>query len=324
MKTIPFAGLPLSHLLLLRAVWARGADFPPAWAAWREAADFAALDPQAYGLLPALCHNLERHNSDDGLRPLLAGIYRKSWAANQLLGNRIAEVAAALAGLGIPLMLLPATALALVRQTDVGLYALATGDVLVRPENAARAAEVLSQLGWHSREAERRRRPFSPLYRALTFTRAEGLRLALYWHPGLCGADDALWDKALTVKLGGVRLGILAPARALAEVCTEAGAGLRVGWMGIALALLHTQEIDWPEFLANPHASAGLSLLASQVTLPVTPEVLSQLPAAQKGSGWLTRASSLWRRCCCQPRKPGDSCEDAIHPLDLLRRLGQI
>jgi hypothetical protein len=140
--------LTASDRVLLTAALADDAEaVTRAWQQWREATDLDVLPEGQYLPLPKLYANLLRCGLADAGDPRIKGVYRRTWYANQRLGELAAAALAALGGAGVPAALSGAAAV-----QDLyggpGERPIGQVELLVAPDDAARAAVALGRAGW--------------------------------------------------------------------------------------------------------------------------------------------------------------------------------
>jgi len=236
------------HDVLLRIVAGRGDDA-------REALDFfcATFDPRqpvdggTYRLLPMLFHRMREWEVDHALRPLLKGVYRRSFVANTRLIDGVAPVLTALADRGLAPVLLKGAALA-----AGGCYpTLATRpmddvDVFVGRSARSAASAVLDELGWCKVSC-------FPGQHAGTFQAPSGeATIDIHWH-ALASVQTATSDQALMADvrpaLGlGVAASVPDPTAQLIITLVHGAAPNAeppVRWVADALLILAGGGVDW-------------------------------------------------------------------------------
>ena len=136
--------------LLLTAALGDGDAACAAYAVWRAVTNLDRPCAGTFRLLPLLGKNLKRLGVKDDRSALFHGIYRKTWAQNQLLFRELSGALSALSQVEIPTLVLKGAALSINFYRDLGARPMSDGDILVPPEHAAFAVETLRNAGWHS------------------------------------------------------------------------------------------------------------------------------------------------------------------------------
>ena len=197
---------------LLRALLMEAPECRDALRQWVENVDFDKLDYSSFRLMPAL---FLRHGSDPLCAPYrgrMKGIYRYFLFRTNLLAADARKAIEALATAGIELLLSKGLALALGYHHNLALRPMGDVDVLVHPEDVAKAETVLRQLGWQYRysEAKKRRDIHSHDY---INTGKSGFDLHWFALPEstAAGIDDAAWARSEYLDWQGMRVRSLAP-----------------------------------------------------------------------------------------------------------------
>jgi hypothetical protein len=136
------------HRLLLRAAFSNGDSAVLAWQQWRNSVRLDDIDYASYRVIPILVQTAMTHGIVDPEMPRMKGIMRHTWLRNMLRVRSLAEALGALTEVGIEALVLKGAALfaryphlAMIR--GAGDY-----DIMVRREDAARAAGALVQIGF--------------------------------------------------------------------------------------------------------------------------------------------------------------------------------
>jgi Uncharacterised nucleotidyltransferase len=290
------------QILLLRACLLSGPAAAVAWSAWRARVNFDDIDAASYRLLPLVHQNLRREKIDDELLGRLKGIYRHTWARNQLLFHAAAQVLRAMQEAGIPVLALKGATLAGAHYADAGLRPMNDFDFMVPLAAAPRAFAVLNQGGWHCTEAVPPERLIWCSYAGKWMNRT-GQRIDLHWHllpegrqPGL---DDDVWTRAVNLEIGGGKFPGMGATDLLWHVCAHGAVGDEIPairWVADAWTILQNrrERIDWPQLVTAVQqrqltlaVGRALSFLREEFNAPVPEKVLAELhrtPAA-----WLER-----------------------------------
>jgi hypothetical protein len=290
------AGLTAKDVHLLRAALLDGPEAADAFAAWRVGVDLADIDYGWSRLLPLVQRNLARCRIDDPWLERMRGVRRMYWARNLTLLHRVAPVLAGLAEAGIRVILLKGAGLVAAFGGAVDLRPMDDVDLMVPPEQLARAVELLGRFGWQPKE----KLPCAPeALAAVTstagwaFVAPDGSELDLHWRAlnldGRIGNDLGFWQRAEPVRLAGQPALVLAPADQLLHVCVHAVywsgfSGLR--WAADAALIIRASPnlLDWTTLRAEARRRGFATLmhdclrfLATELALPVPHAVLRDL-----------------------------------------------
>lgn len=321
MKTVHMPGgcWPSSiDALLLKAALCDGEVAHNAYAAWRALADLDTPDAGTFRLLPLLARNLKRLEITDDKQAIFHGIYRRSWAKNQVLFRELGAVLQALSDAQIPTLLVKGAALSITAYRDLGARPMSDADLLVPIEKARATVEILAAAGWKSKETplqgQRAQRLLnrlgvtvrprevaqcSPVFIGVRhghgFEKPGLAELDLHWRLDERVRDEAddraIWQRAVPITIAGVATRTLEPTDQLLHVITH---GVRWNvvppwrWIADAAMIIKQEEspIDWPRLVEESlHRGVvlplrdGLAYLARLLRLPVPPAVLAQLGA---------------------------------------------
>jgi hypothetical protein len=285
------------ELLLLRAgLWEdeRGLE---AWEEWRrEGGDIDTVEAGSRRLLPLAYRNLGPLPADDPDADRLKGLYRQSWAANQLglkIGRRAID---ALRGAGLDVLVLKGGSLLASAYGDVGSRPMGDLDIAVRPEQVPAAVKALRGARLTPIEKD----PVRALEarHSLAFRDADGqevdLHRGLQWRAGL---DEDFWREAVTAEVAGAPVLILCPADQLLHVCVHGAAWNPVQpirWVADAYKTIEAAgaELDWPRLVAMAIEGRltlplhdAISYLADELEAPVPAGTLRELAAAPVSGG---------------------------------------
>jgi hypothetical protein len=182
-----------------------------AWMRWRAEGDESR--PVAFRWLPLVAWNLREVDLDDDSRQRLAAARQRAWAANLRLYASSLPALQALVERDIPIIVLKGAALAYTVYDTPALRPIGDIDILVRPDDAAAAREILDRIGWRpSRHAAERD---LLLCHGVGLHRGHGA-VDLHWYllPECCwpSADRALWTRTADARLPGIRTHVLSAA----------------------------------------------------------------------------------------------------------------
>lgn len=213
------------------------------------------LEPGSYELLPLVYRNLARSETTHPLLPRLKGVYRKTWAVNGLLSERVRATADVLREKEIPALFVEGVALAERFYPESGLRPTSAIDVLVNERDQRRALACLARGGWSNRVPTSSAGAPQYLYDAagtvcvLRTTLATDLVRRSSGRPAV--AD--LWQAAGREVVGGADVLVPSATETLLAVCVlhvRASSAPNVQWIADAKMLL-AAEIDWERLLAS-------------------------------------------------------------------------
>jgi hypothetical protein len=216
------------------------------------------LDAGANRLLPWLHRQFETHLEMEQwpLRDVLKGIWKKSFFENATRIATLLELAKHFKKHGIELVLLKGIANAIDLYGDLGSRPMADLDVLVDPQQATNAHQVLIEQGWTCDEP-----PIAPRLRfqyASTYRHPGGGMVDIHWRPCEDFVNDA-YDPAdlgacSTLEIQGVRFFILNPTLNLFSTILHGVAWNHlspVRWVCDARLILqkYQSQINWVRML---------------------------------------------------------------------------
>ena len=166
-------------------------------------------------------------------------------------------------------------------------------DVLVAPDAAPLARQILERSGWTPFRAVAA--ALMPAIHSLGYANPHGVDLDLHWYAlAECCAPDVdrgFWDRAVPLSLGAAATHTLCPTDQLLHVCTHGPRFTPVStghWMADATMILRKAAgaIDWDLFLDEArrrrltfHLHHALAALDPRTTV-VPPAVMASLEAA--------------------------------------------
>jgi hypothetical protein len=239
---------------LLRAVLVQDPRWKEAWAQWRQSANLDRLEPGAFRLMPLLYKRLKSEGVDDPWMGRLQGIYRHTWARNQMLMRDALLAANALAGAGIPVMLIKGAAMILAQYHDGGLCPAVDMDLLVPTPMAAAAVRSLREAGFSATSRYEGDLPerFLRIGFSHPFRSPRGNEIDLHWHllffRSFAGADESFWEHAVRAEVQGFHVLLPSPTdmllvSCLHGLCWSSTSSLR--WAADACLLIRNFPIDW-------------------------------------------------------------------------------
>ena len=274
--------------LLLRAALLKGPGAIEAWNEWKSGVDVEELDPASHRMLPLLYRNLQVHGIKDPSMAKYKGVYRQTWYKNQILLHAIASVLRSFHDAGIRTMVLKGAALTMLHYRDYGLRPMNDFDVLVSPDQALSAVNLLQGLGWTPIE-------FTPASEYISagyshgFKNNNGQEFDLHWHLlSQCrevNSDEDFWEGAIETKFHDVPTYVLNPADQLLHTCIHGARWNYIPpfrWVADAAIILNTAgcEIDWHRLIEQTRKRRlvlplreTLHYLRTAVDAPVPPEM---------------------------------------------------
>jgi len=276
---------------LLRAGLWEGERGLEAWRRWRlDAPDIDVLEEGAYRLLPLVYDNLGPLLAEDPDAGRLKGIYRRSWAANQVALTVGQQAIEALRGAAIEVLALKGGALLATAYKGVGARPMADLDLAVPVDRVEAAIEALSGAGFSAAVED----PARALrqHHSTPFTNPEGHEIDLHrgalWRVGL---DQAFWAAAVPAEVARADVLVLCPADQLLHVCIHGAAWnvvQPIRWVADAHRVLAASagELDWDRLVAmatrgrfTPPMTDALAYLRSEIDAPVPAATIEELGA---------------------------------------------
>jgi hypothetical protein len=253
--------------LLLRAALQPGEHALPAWRAWRGRVALDALDWSSQRLLPLLYHNLSKLGVNDPLMPRLKGVYRHTWARNQVILRGLTSVLRDLRTAGVPTLVAKGAGLVQYYEGNPGLRGMGDCDVLVPTSRAAAAIDVLVAAGWTATVGVSPRTVkqwIVPRMHAWAFRSPAGAVLDLHWHLLRASlepdADLPFWEASVPLQIGMEETRVLNPTDMLLHVCSHGAQGeaARIAtsvWVADAVMILRqaAPALDGARLLAEAH-----------------------------------------------------------------------
>jgi hypothetical protein len=282
--------------LLLRAALLQREPALEAWDVWRRNVNIDVIDYGSHRMIPQLYRNLQRHGVKDQRMERLKGVYRYYLYKNEILMHRIGTLLAAFEDAGIKTMVLKGAALIQLYYRESGLRPMLDADVLVRAHQAEQAMEVLTRLGW---KPVRYQQPQTriPILHSTPFEDNDGRQVDLHWHLFWecfsANDDDAYWENAVPIKIGGGQTLALSPTDQLLHTCWHGARWNEVPpirWVADAMTILGASaaEIEWPGLLkkAQKHRiilplKDSLQYLRKTFDAPVPDTLLKSLSAVR-------------------------------------------
>ena len=275
-----------SQRLLLRGALLDGEPALEAWREWDRREVIEELDSASDGLVGLLWRNLNAHGVEHETMPKLKGVYRHTWFKNQTVLRQAGVPIRALREAGIPTLALKGATLCPLYYRDWGVRRMEDFDLLVPPGRATDAIAALRAIGaapsMHNVE------DWVPLRHSVPFKHPDGWQVDLHWYSlWRSGSDQAVWDHAVEVDVGGER--ILAPSAThqLLLVCVH-GADWApnppLRWVADATVVIRSGAVDWDRLVEEANErrltmvlGSSLEYLRDMVDAPVADGVLRRL-----------------------------------------------
>ncbi len=286
---------PTQLLLLQASLWSKEQALQ-AWEEWRrQEPNLDTIEEGSYRLLPLLYRNLAPQIAEDRDAGRLKGIYRRSWAANQLSLKAGKKAIDALADAGIGVLALKGAALIEVAYRDSGARPMGDIDLAVPPPQVGEAVRVLRQVGFVAVEDDPEQ--VLTVRHSLAFQDADGqevdLHRGLLWRAGL---DEEFWRGSIKAQVGGTEVRVLNPADQLLHVCAHGAAWNPVHplrWAADAFKVIEAAgpELDWERPVAMARSGRltvpfadSLDFLTKSLAAPIPQAsllALAQTPVAR-------------------------------------------
>ncbi|MEO0999697.1 MAG: nucleotidyltransferase family protein [Pseudomonadota bacterium] len=269
-----------------------------AWRAWRAERDFDDALQAEFRLLPGLAPRLDLLEPGADIRPRIEGIRRFNWARNRMRLARMLPFFDVLAAAGVTPMVLKAAARFATSPEALKDRYCRDLDVLIRPEDLARATEAVLAAGWRpmtgNLPGRRRAVPFDRYLHGEPPGTGGGPEIDIHaWASHFDdrpGGDALLWSRARPATLEGRKVMVPAPADDLLLGLLHGAVAdphSPLDWAVDAAAAMGAPGMDWDTFLEEVRtrrfataAGWGLGYLAEGVGLEVPAHVTAGLASA--------------------------------------------
>src|SRR4051812_22161506 len=242
---------------------------------WNKVSDAAEF----HGLTPLLLKNIREAGATIPADVSRVTAQREAATVRQnlFLTAELLRVHALLKECGIQAVPLKGAVVASNIYGDLGLRPFSDIDLLLPPDQIAKAESAIKTLGYEpefSIPAEHRER-WMKQQCELTFRRSGTIRLELHWdiaHPhfALETGVDGFWPRLRTVRVGDATLPNLSPQDLLFTLIVHGTrhAWSRMMWLVDVAELLRTSPpIDWEEFLRNAVLRGAKRMVATALLL---------------------------------------------------------
>lgn len=232
-----------------------------AWSRCRP--ELHTIGPIRDKFLPGVYSNLNAA-TDDPMLHQLGELHKRTWMWNELMVSRAAHVVELLRNAGISVVVMKGAALALLYYRDLGARVMSDVDLLVGPEKARAAVDVLEREGW--REWIPKEAPTGPLKYGFHVEHPTAGTLDLHEYALAQSADDSdFWSDAVPFRLGNLETLTLAPTDQLLHVCIHGLRWVPVGptaWIVDAMKILRGRDVDWERLIDRARARRLTTALA--------------------------------------------------------------
>ncbi len=241
--------------LLLKACLLRGDDAVLCWRGWRDRVDIEGIDLGTQRLLPLLYANLHDLGVADPALARYKNVYRHARLHNQVLTRQALEALELLAGAGIEGMLLKGIAFIALYYGQFGLRPMNDIDVMVRPETAEQAVDVLLGAGWRVKHPDWTVKWMIAHGHAVTLERGAS-ELDLHWRvlqDRYYISDEQCWTEGQTVAISGKPAKTLSDTDHLLHTCVHGARWNEVSpirWVADAAFILRRGSIDWSRLMS--------------------------------------------------------------------------
>jgi hypothetical protein len=276
---------PHQELLLVAGL----GDEDAALAAWRRVRprfDIQTIEDGSFATLPLVYRTLESAGIDDPLLSRLKGIYRSTWVRNNVVVQRLAETASALADAGSAAVLVGSIGCALRYYPALGLRPTGYVTFVVEEDALLDTVLALGRAGWTAQGLPRAT-PAEPL--ALRDSTGTVCLVRIGLAVDFAPAWSPAWPETTLVDVGGERVRALSPTDdLLAAVVT----GVRVTpfpsvqWIVDAVSIVRAapEAIDWHRLLRTAVAHGqglrlrhALAYLEQLLAVPVPEQITALL-----------------------------------------------
>jgi Uncharacterised nucleotidyltransferase len=248
--------------LLKSAIWS-GEAATAIWKEWKQFAGSERPDTSSERLFPLVYRNLSAQLPQDRSLQNLRSFYQTTWYRNQMLFKNAEKILKAFSEARIPVLLLKGAPLTLLYYKSFGVRPMDDVDVLVRRENAQKAASLLLELGFIPKDYSWLSALANPWFydsrHAQNFV-GQDCEIDLHWHvfPYTKKAeDDALfWNAAEKIQFRNLELFAMHPADLLLHVCVHGANWYStpiLRWAADAAQIIKKCErnFDWSRMIAQ-------------------------------------------------------------------------
>ena len=282
--------------LLLRACLFGNDAGLAAYLEWMSRVDVEALDYGSFRMLPLLYRNLKRLGVEARVLDKFKGAYRQTHYQNKLAFYRVAALIDLLERAGIATMVLKGAALIPLYYGEVGVRPMSDFDLVIRPEKALAAIDLLERSGWEREPGLPLTPGFVSIHYSWHFKLRAAAELDLHWYifDQCCypNADAELWEHSVPIEIEGFPSRALSATDQLLHTCVHGAQWDPVPplrWIADAMIILNCSggQINWRRLVRQakerrlvPAARDTLTYLQTSLGAPVPDEVLLELRSA--------------------------------------------
>lgn len=264
--------LTAQQKLLLKAALLQGEEAVRSWQQWIAQVDIEKIETDSYRLLPLVYRNLSEHGVVD-LPARLKGVYRRTWLENQVVVQQLTTILQEFQNANVEVVLLKDAALSIFDYPDFGLRTIHNFNLLVRPNRALTAIQLLEKIGWKPQ----RKVPkiISRFPHSLELKHQSGQLLNLRWHLFSEGfqeaAEQEFWKGAILTQVENFPVRILNPTDRAFYVCvakSPMNSDYQLSRLADAVAILNSSasEIDWEKLLTQAQKYNFVGALQTSLT----------------------------------------------------------
>ena len=259
-----------SQRLLLRGALLEGERALEAWREWDRREVIEELDSASDGLVGLLWRNLDAHGVEHETMSKLKSVYRHTWFKNQTVLRQAGIPIRALRKAGIPILALKGATLCPLYYRDWGVRRMEDFDLLVPPDRATDAMAALRAIGATPRVSNAE--AWVPLRHSLPFKHPDGWQVDLHWYSlWRSASDQAVWDHAVELDVGGEQILAPGPTHQLLLVCVH-GADWApnppLRWVADATVVIRAGEVDWDLLVEEANKRLLTVVLGSTLEYP--------------------------------------------------------
>lgn len=302
-------------------------------------AEFSTLF-RMHRLGPLLHHALEHAEVPHAVRDQLNRGRRENTLRNLGIYGELVKVARLLDAAGIDFVALKGAYLAKFAYKEPGLRPMRDLDLLLRPNQAVEAFELIRKQGYEplfegSPEAYFADRKHLPPLKGKSGVSIELHHRLTYPASHLQFKDDfveRLWDRSIAREIGGISIEFFCPEDMLLHLCVHATMEHQLNTGPLALAdvawLVETHDIDWGRFLMDVAEGSWqrcvlplLHLAKLHLGARVPSEVILELGGGKGDAAWLTSAEYLLFSDPEDHKLLDFDVQDALYSASLSKRL---
>jgi hypothetical protein len=159
------------------------------------------------------------------IRAKLLAKLRENTGRNLFLLKSFDQITTALSEQDIPVLLLKGVFLAVSLYDNIGERVMGDMDILVHPQHLTKTVELIEALGYHTRAPYDLDFEIKNHHHLPAFFLQDLLMLEIHWRLLQIGENDAernsIWQRAVSVKMGGITVYGLAPEDMLTYLCAH-------------------------------------------------------------------------------------------------------